>query len=138
MKWGFFTPQHILTLMLAAAMLDGLYLWIRNKSPKFQTGVLFALSLSGVAAIVYNLLRWDSPLQYLPLHLCSLNAMVLPVAVLTRNTTLGNLLMVWCLGHWWLWLPILKWSTRLFSARHLISTSSPTFLNSGSRCCCSS
>lgn len=98
MKWGFFTPQHILTLVLAAAMLDGLYLWIRNKSPKFQTGVLFALSLSGVAAIVYNLLRWDSPLQYLPLHLCSLNAMVLPVAVLTRNTTLGNLLLVWCLG----------------------------------------
>ena len=52
MKWGFFTPQHILSLVLAAAMLDGLYLWIRNKSPKFQTGVLFALSLSGVAAIV--------------------------------------------------------------------------------------
>lgn len=98
MKWGFFTPAHILTLALAAAMLTALYYGLRNKSAKTQTAVLFVLSLSGIAAIVYNLLRWGSPLEYLPLHLCSLNAMVLPVAVLTRSKTLGNLLLVWCLG----------------------------------------
>lgn len=98
MKWGFFTPQHILTLVLAAAMITALYVGLRSKSQKVQTAVLFPLSLSGVAAILYNLLRWGSPLEYLPLHLCSVNAILLPIVVLTRNKTLGNLLLVWCLG----------------------------------------
>lgn len=98
MKWGFFTPTHILTLVLAAAMLAALYCGLRNKSQKIQTMVLFPLSLSGIAAIVFNLVRWGSPLEYLPLHLCSINAMLLPFAVLTRNKQLCNLLLVWCLG----------------------------------------
>lgn len=98
MKWGFFTPQHMLTLALAALMITGAYWGLKNKSQKIQTAVLFPLSLSGIAAIVYNLLRWGSPLEYLPLHLCSINAMLLPIVVLTRNKTLGNLLLVWCLG----------------------------------------
>lgn len=98
MKWGFVTPAHILTLVLAAVLITGLYYGLKNKSQKFQTAVLFTLSLSGIAAILFNLLRWGSPLEYLPLHLCSLNAMILPVAVLTRSKTLGNLLLVWCLG----------------------------------------
>ena len=98
MKWGFFTPTHILTLMLAAVMVTGLYFGLKNKSQKVQTMVLFPLSLSGIAAIIFNLLRWGSPLEYLPLHLCSINAMLLPFAVLTRNKTLGNLLLLWCLG----------------------------------------
>ena len=98
MEWGFFTPAHLLTLVLAALMLITLYFILRNKSEKLQTAVLFVLSCSGIAAIVYNLLRWDSPLEYLPLHLCSINALLLPVTVLTRNKTLGNLLLVWCLG----------------------------------------
>ena len=98
MKWGFFTPAHMMTLVLAAAMLTGLYCGLKNKSQKIQTLVLLPLSLTGIAAIVFNLLHWDSPLQYLPLHLCSINAMLLPFAVLTRNKTLCNLLLVWCLG----------------------------------------
>lgn len=98
MTWGFFTPTHILTLVLAAAMLLALYYGLKNKSQKVQTMVLFPLSLSGIAAIVFNLLHWGSPLEYLPLHLCSINAMLLPFAVLTRSKTLSNLLLVWCLG----------------------------------------
>ena len=98
MTWGFMTPLHITTLVLAAAIIAGLYFALRGASRKVQTGVLLSLSLTGIAAIVYNLLRWDDPLHYLPLHLCSINAMLLPVAVVTRNKTLGNLLLVWCLG----------------------------------------
>jgi uncharacterized membrane protein YwaF len=98
MKWGFFTPQHILTLVLAAVMITSLYYILKNKSQKIQTAVLFPLSLSGIAAIVYNLVTWGSPLEYLPLHLCSINAILLPIVVLTRNKTLGNLLLLWCLG----------------------------------------
>lgn len=98
MEWGFFTPAHILSLVAAALMLIALYWILKNKSPKVQIWVLFPLSCSGIVAIIFNLLRWGSPLDYLPLHLCSLNALVLPVAVLTRNKTISNLLLVWCLG----------------------------------------
>ncbi len=98
MQWGTFTPMHIVTLIFAAGILTGLYFVLRKASQKVQVWVLGALSFSGIFAIVYNLLAWGRPLEYLPLHLCSINAMILPVAVFTRNKTLGNLLLVWCLG----------------------------------------
>lgn len=98
MIWGFFTPFHILTLLLAAAALVGLHFLLRGKSRQTQMTALFLLSLSGITAVIYNLVRWGDPLWNLPLHLCSLNAMALPIAVLTRSRRLGNLLLVWCLG----------------------------------------
>ena len=98
MEWGFMTPVHILTIIAAALMNIGLYYLLRNRSHKVQTAVLLPLSLLGVAAILFNLLMWDAPLQYLPLHLCSINAMLLPIVVLTGSKVLGNLLLVWCLG----------------------------------------
>lgn len=98
MEWGFFGPVHIATLVVAAAILIGLYFAIRKAPQKVQVWVLGVLSLSGIAAIIFNLVRWDNPIAYLPLHLCSINAMMLPVAVFTRNKTIGNLLLVWSLG----------------------------------------
>lgn len=98
MEWGFFTPVHIVTLVAAAAMIIGLYFALRKAPQKVQVWVLGVLSLSGIAAIIFNLVRWDDPIAYLPLHLCSINAMLLPIAVFTRNKTIGNLLLVWSLG----------------------------------------
>ena len=98
MKWGFFTPVHFVTLALAILMIIGLHFLLRRRSQKTQKVVLGVLSFSGIAAIVYNLLMWGSPLEYLPLHLCSLNALMLPVAVFTRDRRICNLLLVWCLG----------------------------------------
>lgn len=98
MEWGFMTPIHIMTLAAAVLMNMGLYYALRRRSRKVQTLVLLVFSLSGIAAIVYNLLRWDAPLQYLPLHLCSINALALPFAVVTRSKRLGNLLLLWSLG----------------------------------------
>ena len=98
MTWGTFGATHIITLVLAAVMNILLYLILKNKDKKTQTAVLFVISLSGIAAIIFNLLRWGSPIEYLPFHLCSLTAMVLPIAVLTRNKALGNLLLLWSLG----------------------------------------
>ncbi len=71
---------------------------LRKANLKVKTTVLGILSFSGIAAIIYNLVAWGEPLRYLPLHLCSLNAMVLPIAVFSRNKTLCNMLLVWCLG----------------------------------------
>ena len=98
MQWGSFGIVHIVSLAAAAAMVTGLYFALKGKSARTQTAVLGVLSFSGIAAVLYNLLMWGEPLAYLPLHLCSLNAMALPIAVFTRNKTVNNLLLVWSLG----------------------------------------
>lgn len=98
MKWGFFGPVHIATLLFAMLMIWGLYMLLKGRSVKCQTIVLGVLSFSGIGAIIFNLVTWGSPWEYLPLHLCSVNALLLPVTVFTRNKTMGNLLLVWSLG----------------------------------------
>ncbi len=98
MKWGFFSATHIISLLIGAGMILGLYFILRGLSDKKQKIILFVLSFSGIAAILFNLFAWGSPLEYLPLHLCSLNAMVLPFAVYKRNEMLSNLLLLWSLG----------------------------------------
>ena len=79
-------------------MIFGLYFLLKVLPEKVRHWSLFALSLAGISAIVFNLVAWDSPLEYLPFHMCSITAMLLPVVVLTRNKYIGNLLLVWCLG----------------------------------------
>lgn len=98
MIWGTFTLNHILSLNVGILIIVGLYFFLKNKSDKFKINVLFSLSLIGIVAIIYNLLKWHSPLEYLPLHLCSLNALILPIAVKTKNKILNNLLLLWSLG----------------------------------------
>lgn len=98
MLWGSFGPVHFATLFLAVGIYFLLYFLLRKASRRVQIAVLGLLSFAGIAAVIFNLLTWGSPLEYLPLHLCSLNAMVLPVAVFTRSKTLGNLLLLWSLG----------------------------------------
>jgi uncharacterized membrane protein YwaF len=98
MLWGSFGVVHLFSLVLSVAIIVGLFFMLRKRSKKVQTIVLGILSFSGIAAIIFNLVKWGSPLEYLPLHLCSLNAMVLPVAVLTKNKVLSNLLLFWALG----------------------------------------
>ncbi len=98
MKWGNFTIAHILTLIFAVILNVVLYFILKRRSKKIQIAVLGILSFSGIAAIVYNLVMWNAPLEYLPFHLCSLNAMILPFAVLTRNKMICNLTLLWSLG----------------------------------------
>lgn len=98
MVWGSFGGIHWITLFLAGSMLIGLYYLLKNKSVKVKRTVLGVLSLSGIAAIIYNLLMWGSPLEYLPLHLCSITAILLPIGVFTQSRRICNLLLLWCLG----------------------------------------
>lgn len=98
MKWGSFGIVHIITLILGALIVLGLYFGLRKASKKAQTVVLGILSFAGIGAIIFNLVTWGSPIEYLPLHLCSINAILLPIVVFTKNKTLGNMLLVWCLG----------------------------------------
>lgn len=98
MTWGTFSTLHIITLVLSVAINIALYFILRKQTRRVQIITLFILSFAGVGAILFNLLAWGSPWEYLPLHLCSLNAMLLPVAVLTRNKKICNLLLLWSLG----------------------------------------
>lgn len=98
MPWGTFTPQHTVTLLLSVAMIVGLHFFLRGRAPRMQTAVLFVLSFAGIVAILFNLLMWGFPLEYLPLHMCSVNAVLLPVTVLSKNRFLGSLTLFWCLG----------------------------------------
>lgn len=98
MTWGTFGAVHIISLIVSAAVIAVLYFILRKHSKKVQTTVLGILSFSGIAAVIFNLVAWNSPLEYLPFHLCSLNAIALPFAVFTKNKILNNLLLLWALG----------------------------------------
>ena len=98
MLWGSYSLVHIITLLLSAAIIVGLYFILRKCSDKVKTIVLFVLSFSGISAIIFNLVTWGSPIEYLPFHMCSISAMLLPFAVITRNKVINNLLLLWCLG----------------------------------------
>ena len=98
MLWGSYGIVHIASLFLSAAIIVGLYFLLKNFSDKTKTIVLFILSLSGISAIIFNLVTWGSPIEYLPFHMCSITAMLLPFAVLTRNGVINNLLLLWCVG----------------------------------------
>ncbi len=98
MQWGSFGLVHIITLLLAAGITVGTYYVLKLMSKRARLITMLALSSLGIVAIIYNLVAWGSPLEYLPLHMCSISAILLPIAVLTRNKYIGNLLLIWCLG----------------------------------------
>lgn len=98
MLWGSFGIVHISSLVLGIGMMIGLYYLLKNKSQKTQLITLFILSLSGIAAIIFNLIKWGSPIEYLPFHMCSITAILLPIAIIVRKPALSNLLLIWLLG----------------------------------------
>ncbi len=101
LKWGSFSSTHIITLCLSAVIIIGIYFILKNKSDKTRRIVLFILSLAGPAAVLYNILMWglkSTVLEYLPLHLCSINAMLLPFLAGSKNNFLGNLLPFYSVG----------------------------------------
>ena len=98
MVWGSFGATHIATLVFAVLMIVALYFVLKKLNQKTQIIILTILSFSGISAIIYNLVTWNSPWEYLPLHLCSLNAMLLPFAVVFRKKWACNLLLLWSLG----------------------------------------
>ncbi|MBR2311476.1 MAG: YwaF family protein [Oscillospiraceae bacterium] len=136
MLWGTFSVLHIITMVLGAALLVGLYFLLKNKSTKTQTTVLGVLSFLGYAAIVYEFFCKGEPLANLPLHLCSINAMILPFVVFTKNKTFGNLLLVWCLGALAALVlnydmtddPILSWNVFFYYFPHLVEFGIPILL----------
>ena len=98
MVWGTFGVVHISSLIIALISCIGIFFALKSMNDKLRHVMLFTLSLAGVSAIIFNLVTWGSPLEYLPLHMCSITAILLPIVVLTRNNIIGNVLLVWSLG----------------------------------------
>ena len=98
MEWGTFGIVHIISLIIGI-LLNLIVYFIASKLKGIgKTIFLLPFSLLGICAIIYNLVMWNSPFEYLPLELCSLNAIILPIVLLTKNKTLGNCLVLWSLG----------------------------------------
>lgn len=136
MVWGFFTASHIISLAFIPIFVLALYFLLRGRSVKTQTIVLFPMSLMGITSIIFNLLYWGTPLENLPLHLCSFNAITLPLVVLTKNKTFGNVLLVWCLGaaaalilnnEMCVW-PFFSWPIFFYYWPHLVEIAIPILL----------
>lgn len=98
MTWGYFSWLHILTMIAVIPILIGIHFLLKNKSEKTKTIALLCMALTGIVAIIYNLIVRKDPINNLPFHLCSLNALMLPIAVTTKNKTICNLLLLWSLG----------------------------------------
>ena len=93
MLWGTFSLAHILSLVFAVILNIGLY-FILKKCPKWlQITILGILSLSGIAAIIYNLVAWNSPLEYLPFHLCSIQILFIFIIVYANSPKIKELLL---------------------------------------------
>lgn len=100
--WGTgFTPIHLTTLIIALLIPFVLHFALRGARRRTQTVVLFIISLIGPFSLIYDIVLWGiptSPLLYLPLHICSYNALLTPILVLTKNKFLGNLLPLFSVG----------------------------------------
>lgn len=101
MEWGFFTIQHIITILLTFAFTIIMYFVLKQFKSETSDKVLFILSFLGYVGIIGNLIIGGietSVLYKLPLHLCSWNALLLPFAVKTKNSKLCTALSVWSIG----------------------------------------
>ena len=95
---NFFTPSHLLTLAIGCLLVAALYILLKHLPDRLRLRVMFFLSLLGPISMIWDPLAHENWLRYLPFHLCSFNAAVIPIVVLTKNERLGNLLLLWCLG----------------------------------------
>ena len=98
MLWGTFTLAHIISLLIAIVLNFVIFTILKNKNDKIKTLVLLCLSSFGILAIIFNLIAWNSPIEYLPFHMCNINALLIPIALITKNKKIGNLLLLWSVG----------------------------------------
>ena len=101
-QWGSFSTLHIITLIISLVAVPlSLYFTLKNRSEKTKRIVLFICSLWGPTSVLYSFFVWGSQtsyLEYLPFHMCAINAMLIPVLIITKSKLLGNMLPLFSLG----------------------------------------
>jgi hypothetical protein len=66
MPWGHFSTAHIISLILVVVVGVFGYFFLRKKSEKVQKYCMIGLSMPGIFAIIYNLIAYGNPIEYLP------------------------------------------------------------------------
>jgi uncharacterized membrane protein YwaF len=90
----YFSIQHLLNVLYIPAIVVAFYYIFRNKSEKTKTWALLGLSIFNIIIFTINkfvLFRVFDDLEVLnelPLHLCNMNLILIPVALLTKNKLL--------------------------------------------------
>lgn len=136
MTWDFFGPVHIISLVLAVIIIYVMYLALRKTSEKTKLWVMGTISFLGILSMIYNILFLGNPLENLPLHLCSFNAIVLPYAVFTKHKKICNMLLLWCLGAFValilnngiVGLPVLGWRSFFYYFPHVFEFGIPILM----------
>lgn len=136
MTWDFFGPVHIVSLILAVVIIYIMYLALRKATEKTQLWVMGTISFLGILSMIYNILFLDNPLENLPLHLCSFNAIILPYAVFKKNEKICNMLLLWCLGAFValilnngiVELPVLGWRSFFYYFPHVFEFGIPILM----------
>ena len=59
MTWGFMSTAHIVSLIVAVVIVFLFSLIVYKLNEKARNIVLFIFSLSGIATITFNLLKWN-------------------------------------------------------------------------------
>lgn len=98
MSYELFGTFHIFTLVLSVITPFILWLTLRNRKDLTKRIVLLILSLIGVFYLFLEIFRDGNILYDLPIHLCALNGLLIPVVLITKNKTIGNMLLLWSFG----------------------------------------
>ncbi len=94
--WGTF---HLFTIIISILFPFILWFLLKDKKEITKRIVLFIFAIFGVAVLVFNFIDRKNYIYDLPLHMCSINGFLLPIVCLSKkNKTLGNLLIIWCVG----------------------------------------
>lgn len=90
----YYSPAHLSMLIFAPILILILYFSLRNKSHKSKTYVLLGLCILNALLYFTYKIRMAQTfddfeiLNELPLHLCNLNLVLMPIALLTNNKLL--------------------------------------------------
>ena len=94
MEWGFLSLAHIISLLLVLVFITITHFSLAKLNQEIKTIVLFIFSLIPVAAIIYNLIVYHSPLENLPLDVTEICALVMPFVILFPRKGPANFLLL--------------------------------------------
>lgn len=96
MPWGSFSTVHLVSIGLAILINISLYFLLATLSRGKQLLILFTLSLFGAGVVVNGIIANQADIiRNLPLSFWAINALLLPVVILTRSKLLSNTLLIW-------------------------------------------
>jgi hypothetical integral membrane protein (TIGR02206 family) len=93
-EFTLFGQLHLLVFL--SLFIGTILVFLFRSNPLLRYFLAAVLIAQLVAFNGYHILRGDYDIyRYLPLHLCTVSAILCPIALLTKNTILNNLVLFW-------------------------------------------